>query len=135
MPIPGSILNSLTIDPKVAGDEAFPSIGTFLSVTSTQAASGQVINTFAPIDTAHTNLHCRKAPPVLLRPGLQEKIAGEFQLEHIKYTVVFNSFIPDVNLEWRLMVDALTYEILAAENDGNSLTTRVSVGQLVPFNA
>jgi head-tail adaptor len=135
MPIPGSILNGLNFDPANLGAIAYPSLATFLQVNKSQDASGQEIHTFTTIDAAHTDIPCRRSPLILIRPQIQEKQSGSFQMSEAKLQVNLSRYVSDASLEWRLTVDGVTYEIVAVEPDGSNLTTRIGIGKIVPFNA
>lgn len=134
MPIPGSIIDGLAFDPANIGAIAYPSLCTFLGLSSAQDASGQAVHTFAPIDVGHTNLPCRKSPLIIIRPQTQEKQHSDFQLSEAKEQVNINQYVADADVKWQLVVDGVTYEILAVEHDGNRLSTRIGIGKIVPFN-
>lgn len=133
MPIPGSVLNGLNFDPKLLSDDIFPSLGTFYSPTKTNMA-GQERHVFSPV-ADHIDLRCRKAPLILVRPQSQERMSSDFAVQDAKWQVNFDVFRPTPTTDWRLEVDGIMYEIVAIEADGQSLTTRVGVGKVVPYNA
>lgn len=133
MPIPGSILSGLNFDPATLGDIAYPSLCTFLGITRSNS-DGQETHVFAVIDAAHTDIPCRIAPQILIRPQLQEKQAGEFQMQDARLQVNLSKYVGDVDVTMRLTVDGVTYEIVSVEPDGSKLTTRVGVGKIVPFS-
>lgn len=135
MPIPGSVITGLAFNPANIGAVGYPSLCTFLSKSESQNASGQEVHTFTAIDAAHTNIPCRKSPLLIIRPRQQEEQRGDFQMSDAKEQVNLNKYVADASNEWQITVDGITYEILAVERDGNSLTTRVGIGKVVPFNA
>lgn len=134
MPIPGSSLVGLAFTPAVLGDLYYTSLCTFLRDNKTQAASGQEVHEFVAIDAAHTNIPCRTSPLILIRPQDQEKQHGEFQTSEAKLQVNLNQYVADASVEWQLVIDGVTYEIVAVENDGSKLSTRIGVGRIIPFN-
>lgn len=135
MPIPGSVLNGLNFDPANLGSIIYDSLCTFLQVNKTSVADGQETHTFTTIDSAHTNIPCRKSPFIIIRPQVQEDTAGGVQFSEAKFQVNLSKYVADASVEWRLTVDGVTYEILSVEPDGSNLTTRVGIGKVVPFNA
>lgn len=156
MPIPGSKLNTpniqasglfLTPDP-IQGDVAFPSFATFFGITATTAADGQEVHSFAAIDGAHSNIPCRKAPSILIRPQMQELNAGGVQVEAQKYQVSLDRYLSDIDLRWQIQITTNTfdangdpvvttvlYQVRSVEHSGGNLRTRVMAEELEPFNA
>lgn len=134
MPIPSSVLTGLAFDPANVGAVFYPSLCTFLQLTKTQNDSGQETHTFTTIDAGHTNIPCRKSPLIIVRPQTQESQHGAFQFSEAKEQVNVNKYVADASIEWQITVDGITYEIVAVEHDGNSLSTRIGIGKMIPFN-
>lgn len=135
MPLPGSVIDGLAFHPATLSTLIYTSVCTFLGLTKTSASDGQQIDTFAPIDSAHTDIPCRKSPFIVIRPQVQEKQAGETQISVAKFQVNLIKYVPDASIEWQLIVDGVTYQIVSIEPDGSNLTTRVGITDVDPFNA
>lgn len=138
MPIPGSRMNGFNFDPMNVYrlmPFVYPSKGTFLAINKVQAADGQEVHTFTPIDAAHTDLPCRRSPFILVRPQMTDGQSGDFQKSFTRFQVNFPLYIGDATDQWQLQVDAVVYEIISVEWDGNDLSTRIGIGRALPYNA
>lgn len=133
----------LVEDPTV-GDVAFPSFATFLGDTETTQADGQETHTFAVIDGAHSNIPCRKAPAILIRPQMQEQSSLGIQVEVQKYQIALDRYFSDIDLKWQVQVtttdpagetDTALYQIRSVEHSGGNLRTRVMGEEIQPYNA
>lgn len=141
MPIPGSSLGFIDIQAIGATmPQLYPSLATFYKKTKTTDTAGQETHTFVQMDSAHTNVKCRKAPLILVRPQLQilPRMVGEFDIakSQVNTMVRFN----DVEVNDQVNItdpdgSSKRYQIMSIEDDGTGLTSRFMIGDEVPFNA
>ena len=134
MPIPGSTLNDfISVDGAI---DMYPSVCTLYKPVKTQDTTGQEVRSFAVVDLDHTDVPCRITDPVLINIRRQEfQRAGEVGATEAQKQVNLAKWFADIDLQWRILVDDVMYEILAVGSDGNSKFSRLLLGQIFPFNA
>ena len=136
MPIPGSILGVMFNTQGCA--QMYTSVATFKVLVITQDASGQEVHTFTPsIDPSLSNLPCRRVPlrtdrveDQKMESGGIQRLTGMFRLSFLNYV----NQPDDLLLSWQVIVDGDTYQITSVESDGNKLTSRLMIGDIVPYN-
>lgn len=133
MPIPGSREQG---NISTAGAESlYPSLCTFYKPNYTQDSTGQQIRSYVVVDADHTGVACRKSPLIIIRPQNQESVDNvTFHSTHVHAQLNFIRHFSDLDQEWRVVVDGVSFEILAVEEDGSKLTSRLQLGQILPFN-
>ena len=137
MAIPGSVLNVM-FDPSSC-EIMYPSLATFLTRSTSKDSAGQESHTFTvSIDPTLSNLKCRKAPLRTDRVENQKATEGNgIQRTDASYRLSIMSYVNqpvDTLLTWQISVDGVTYQIQAVEPDGSNLTTRLMIGDIVPYN-
>lgn len=137
MPIPGSVLSSLFPFGLSAAIRMYPSLATLRPLTKTTDTTGQDLLSFEDSNVeGQFDLPCRKSPLILIRPQKQEydrvgvqQYDGEYQVNISTYIAVDAAVLA----EWQVKVDGIVYQIHSVESDGNGLTTRLMVAQVIPY--
>lgn len=140
MPIPGSILGGMVESDSLrdaVSPNAYPSRANFYAPTTTVNTTGQKKQTFAVMDAAHQNIPCRRSPLVLTRPQDTVKegsVAAPSTSSDARFHLSCWGYFTDVLEEYRVTVDGVIHRIVGVEWDGNNLTTRFLLSDVVPFN-
>lgn len=131
MPIPGSIL-SIPID--ISGSvQLWPDLGTVVDRNEGIDGSGSPVKGVPIPDPNMTDIKCRVAPLILLRPTDTEHRGDAVTIQDEDRHISLHGFFPDINPQIHdFVVGALSYRILGVEFDGNLHITRLKAAVLRP---
>lgn len=111
----------------------FPSLATLQTLDQTQGPTGNPVGTWSNVDGV-VNIPCKDAPASIARIQATEmKDVAEIMSKGLRHVTLSQCFVNAPNwaaMAARLVVDGFTYEVLGAENDSNTIQTRVDL-QLV----
>ncbi len=122
------------IMPQAMAGGWFPSLATLQTTAQfPQGPTGNPSGGFANV-AGVVNIPCKDAPPSIARVQATElKVVAEIMAKGLRHILLNKCFINAT--EWagwgaRMIVDGINYEVLGAENDSNTIQTRVDL-QLV----
>ena len=111
----------------------FPSLATLQTLDQTQGPTGNPVGTWSNV-AGVIDIPCKDAPASIARIQATEmKDVAEIMSTGLRHVLLNQCFINAPNwaaMAARLVVDGFTYEVLGAENDSNTIQTRVDL-QLV----
>jgi hypothetical protein len=111
----------------------FPSLATLQTLDQTQGPTGNPVGTWSNV-AGVIDIPCKDAPASIARIQATEmKDVAEIMSKGLRHVLLNQCFINAPNwaaMAARLVVDGFTYEVLGAENDSNTIQTRVDL-QLV----
>lgn len=111
----------------------FPSLATLQTLDQTQGPTGNPVGTWSNV-AGVIDIPCKDAPASIARIQATEmKDVAEIMSQGLRHVLLNQCFINAPNwaaMAARLVVDGFTYEVLGAENDSNTIQTRVDL-QLV----
>ena len=111
----------------------FPSLATLQTLDQTQGPTGNPVGTWSNV-AGVIDIPCKDAPASIARIQATEmKGVAEIMSQGLRHVLLNQCFINAPNwaaMAARLVVDGFTYEVLGAENDSNTIQTRVDL-QLV----
>ena len=111
----------------------FPSLATLQTLDQTQGPTGNPVGTWSNV-AGVIDIPCKDAPASIARIQATEmKDVAEIMAKGLRHVLLNQCFINAPNwaaMAARLVVDGFTYEVLGAENDSNTIQTRVDL-QLV----
>jgi hypothetical protein len=111
----------------------FPSLATLQQLTHVQGPTGNYTNVWADV-AGVVSIPCKDAPASIARIQATEmKDVAEIMAKGLRHVLLNQCFLDAPN--WaaqtsRMVVDGFTYEVLGAENDSDTIQTRVDL-QLV----
>ena len=112
-------------------DNFYPETATIHTITQTQDATGQLVPSLGPAVVGLTDLPCRFVPATMAAGAGGER-SGERRMPDetrlVESLVVgFNDYYAAITEEMAVVIDAVTYNIMNVEADGQSETTRLRV--------
>jgi SPP1 family predicted phage head-tail adaptor len=109
----------------ILGQRFYPASCTIQQATTAQDAYGQPIPTWANV-AALTNLPCTIAP-ISGSPERAERNRPDSTIEAATHHISIGGYFPAIVNKQRAVIAGVAYDILGAEMDSHSITTRLRV--------
>lgn len=103
----------------------FPSLATVYGPVETTGTVGQKVRVWTTV--VLSAVRCRLAPLVTIRPTSAEARLQDMVRTENTRQILFPAYYPQIKTNMRVMVEAVLYDVLANERDGNAKLTRLRV--------
>jgi len=111
--------------------QVYPSTCTIQEATVTVTEDGEEVSSWSNL-ADHVDLDCRISPPVLTGFRPTEEAGPTSEPNRQQRAISLADYYPLIEVTHRVLVGSVPWDILAAESDGQSESTRLLVERLVP---